>query len=254
MSIQIVSTCHHAGWEKYGRRMVDSFIERWPTDVSMLFFPEGFDPGISDKRFEVAAFPQWLTFFRNRNLSAPAANGKSERGYDFKFDAIRFAFKTAAVIEAFYRCRADWLVWCDADIFFHSDVSHEFLASLVADEPDVAWLERKGLYPECGFYFVRVAAPVCRQIMDEWRRLLESDEIFNLREWHDSFVFETVVRKSGAQIGSLSGSAETHSHPAINGPLGAILDHMKGPRKFEGKSRPRDLRAVRPEDYWKGQT
>jgi hypothetical protein len=41
------------------------------------------------------------------------------------------------------------------------------------------------------------------------------------------------------------------SHPAINGPLGAFLDHMKGPRKSEGRSRPGDLKMKREEGYWK---
>ena len=252
MKIQVVSTCHREGWEKYGKRMVESFLVRWPDDISMVFFPEGFDPDIDDPRFSVAQFPDWLWFFRNRNKSAPTANGKFSRGYDYKFDAIRFAFKTAAVIESFYRCRADWLVWVDADIFFHSDVSHAFLESLFDPNADIAWLYRSTMYPECGFYFINVASAKSRQIIDRWRYLLESDEIFLLKEWHDSFVLEHVVHELRGKTESLSGKFAHHSHPAINGPLGAVLDHMKGPRKFEGKSRPGDLRAERPEEYWKG--
>lgn len=254
MKIQVVSTCHKDGWEKYGRRMVQSFLQRWPEDVPLLFYPEGFDPDVESTRFSTAQFPDWLWFFRNRNYAAPTANGKLPKGYDYKFDAIRFAFKTAAVIESFYRCRADWLVWCDADIFFHSDVRHDFLDSLFPHDCDVAWLQRRTMYPECGFYFLQVGSPKARQVIDRWRYLLESDEIFLLQEWHDSFVFEHVVRELKARTASLSGDAETHSHPAVNGPLGAVLDHLKGPRKFAGRTPARERRVDDAHPYWKGKT
>jgi hypothetical protein len=40
-------------------------------------------------------------------------------------------------------------------------------------------------------------------------------------------------------------------HPLINGPLGKFMDHMKGARKNDGKSKPSDIMVTRKEDYWK---
>lgn len=42
-------------------------------------------------------------------------------------------------------------------------------------------------------------------------------------------------------------------HPLINGPLGKWIDHMKGVRKEEGRSRSKDIMVNRTEDYWKNQ-
>jgi len=42
-------------------------------------------------------------------------------------------------------------------------------------------------------------------------------------------------------------------HPLINSVLGKWLDHMKGVRKSEGRSRDKDLIVARTESYWAGQ-
>ena len=42
-------------------------------------------------------------------------------------------------------------------------------------------------------------------------------------------------------------------HPLINSVLGKWIDHMKGVRKSEGRSRERDLMVARTESYWTGQ-
>ena len=39
-------------------------------------------------------------------------------------------------------------------------------------------------------------------------------------------------------------------HPFINGPLGTVMDHLKGNRKNDGKSRAADLVVKRQEEYW----
>jgi hypothetical protein len=40
-------------------------------------------------------------------------------------------------------------------------------------------------------------------------------------------------------------------HPLINTELGKYMDHMKGDRKSEGKSKKSDIMVNRTESYWK---
>ena len=42
-------------------------------------------------------------------------------------------------------------------------------------------------------------------------------------------------------------------HPLINSEWGAYLDHLKGGRKAQGRSKDRDLLVPRTEAYWKQQ-
>lgn len=85
--------------------------------------------------------------------------------------------------------------------------------------------------------------------------------IFQLKEWHDSFVFDQVRAKIpgltqlnwSAHLRDLRphrGSSPGEGHPIINTDWGAYLDHLKGERKRTGRSLPSDLKVARKEAYW----
>jgi hypothetical protein len=75
--------------------------------------------------------------------------------------------------------------------------------------------------------------------------------IFTLEEWHDSFVFD-VVRKNVKlkEYNWSAGLISGEGHPLINSEWGAYLDHLKGDRKSVGRSKDKDLKIKRTEDYW----
>ena len=65
---------------------------------------------------------------------------------------------------------------------------------------------------------------------------------FNLKGWTDCHAFDFVRTKCLAEVDceNLTPWANGFAHVFLNGPLGAYMDHMKGPRK-SSKSQPRDL-------------
>lgn len=252
-SYTVVTSCSKAGWEKYGERMVRSMVQHWPSSTRILLYAEGFSvPADLLSRVEVRSLPAWQETFKARHMSNQAAHGRSRNGrYDFKMDAVRFSHKTGAVIDAAEHQPIGRLLWVDADTLTHSPVSLGFLDDLFRGMVHIAWLDRASMYPECGFYALDMRSETVMELIADWRRMYETDEVFRLREWHDSYVLEQLVKVHGLQTHSLSGEARTHSHPLINGPLGAVMDHMKGPRKDVGRSARGDLRTPRSEEYWK---
>ena len=90
---------------------------------------------------------------------------------------------------------------------------------------------------------------------------MQKTEYFLLEEWHDSYVFGDILARYKARDPNvLDYSAEMYlkeaktgggGHPLINGVLGTWLDHMKGVRKQEGRSRAKDIMVNRSESYWK---
>jgi len=81
--------------------------------------------------------------------------------------------------------------------------------------------------------------------------------IFTMKEWHDSYVFFEIVKEfrgvEGFNEHSLSNvTIKGEGHPIINSKIGAYIDHMKGDRKFRGKSDAKDLKVSRTESYWHG--
>jgi len=237
-TIKAVTTFNAAGHELYGKKLLESW-RLWPKSVSLTVYQEGFDIEGGKELLDIS----WLVEFKRRN--------KNKRFQDFRWDAVRFAHKTAAVIDAAQN--ADYLIWIDGDVYTHSRISEERLSEWLPDEEYISWLWREKIYPECGFYILNLKHSKHSQIMREWQRLYESDDVYRLAEWHDSFVFAYVIKQFGVKWKSLSGDFAWHSHPFINGPLGAFMDHAKGPRKNLGRSSHRDLAVKRTEDHWNEQ-
>ena len=276
--ITVVTTFHQPGLEQYGQRFLDSFAKRVDKKIELLVYAESCQPNNPDpnqiKIFDAFEALPKLNEFKSIWGGIPKANGippddiKARRPKDwhkeFKWHAIRFANKVYAVFDACERSK-HWCVWMDADTFVHNDWSYEdFKAQL----PDNVWLTYVGrgkgsqTWPECGFYGMNLQNPVCKLFLEEFERMYQDADngIFTLEEWHDSFVFGHILNKYKARDSNvLDYSAEMYlkeaktgggGHPLINGVLGKWLDHMKGVRKNEGKSRQKAIMVNRTESYW----
>src|ERR1700675_4960732 len=113
----VLTTCHAAGWQLYGRRMVEPFDRFWPADVPLYLYAEQFEP--DHLRPLVRPLPPWLDEFKSRHAANPRAHGLIEGGYNYRQDCVRFAHKVAAVTDAASMLEADVLIWADADIVTH---------------------------------------------------------------------------------------------------------------------------------------
>lgn len=257
LSFRVVTTMNERGWNETGRRMVESFIRRWPAEcLPIVIYAEGFTPP-EMAGIEIRRLPAWLDDFKAKWGTVPAHIGQRNGQYDYRFDAVKFAHKVAALTDfGLSLSPDDIMAWLDADTFTHDDVTMDWLASLFPEPAYVAWLDRLNSHPECGFVMFRCSHEYHRNFMESFRNLYTTGDLFKLRETHDSFALQHMVnakvinRKIPAPA-SLSGDNRWH-HPFVNGPLGARLDHLKGSRKAEGRSRRRDLRNPRPEPYWRG--
>lgn len=279
-AITVVTTFHPEGYSLYGKRFLESFATHVDKRIKLLVYAENISPENPDPtRIEIIDAKKSLSklnAFKERWKDNPKANGippdeiKRKRPRDwnkaFKWDAIRFANKTYAVFDAAERTKKDWLVWMDADTYVHSNWSYEeFLEQL----PKTSWITYVGrgkgsqTWPECGFYGMNLNDAVCKEFLQEFERMYEDADngIFTLEEWHDSFVFGHIVnnmKRSAPNV--LDYSAEMYlkeaktgggGHPLINTVLGRWIDHMKGDRKAQGKSKSSDIMVNRTEDYWK---
>lgn len=240
MSIRAVTTFNESGRQVYGNRMLESFRRNWPEEVSISVYAEGWSaPGTIDL-FDSSP---WLASFKHRH--------RHRRFRDYRWDAVKFAHKVAALCHAARQPDVDVLAWVDGDIVTHSPVTIDDLRAMEPRNGDwISWLDRVNLHPECGLYFLNCRHPRHREMIDAFHGSYEDDKIFGLAEWHDSFVLNHLVKVSGIGAMSLSGRGYRTSHPMVNGPLGKWFDHLKGNRKVRGHSSKGDLKVHREEAYW----
>jgi hypothetical protein len=230
--------------------MVKTLMHYWPAGIQFTLYAEGFTPDIALK--DVRTLPAWQYQFKQRHLGVPLRNGVlPDRPYQLLFDAVRFSHKVGAVCDAALDTTADVLIWIDADVVTHTSVPREFLDELLPKHKAMAWLDRPHKYPECGFVMFNMQHPAIRGLFSDWRDLYTQDTVFNLQHWTDCHTLQHVVTEREITWASLSGRFSNTGHPFINGPLGAVMDHLKGNRKQEGRSRRIDLRVRRGEQYWR---
>jgi hypothetical protein len=276
--ITVVTTFHLPGLETYGQRFLDSFAQRVDKKIKLLVYAENCNPKNPDpeqiKIFDsFEALPK-LNAFKSKWCNTPhangditnhpARNGRKDWQKKFKWDAVRFANKTYAVYDACERSK-DWCVWMDADTYVHSDWSYDDFKAQLPEDVWITYVGRgKGsqTWPECGFYGMNLNHETCKKFLAEFERVYEDAEngIFKLAEWHDSFVFGNILNGMKIQDPNVYDySAEMYlreaksgggGHPLINGVLGKWIDHMKGVRKQEGRSRKIDIMVKRTESYW----
>ena len=266
MKIAVVTTFNDKGRAVYGQRMIDTFCENWPEEVTLHIYPELCNPAISNhnhvtlKRLEEV---EELMAFKEKWRDVPKANGdvsddpvrskRRDAGKGFKWDAIRFAHKVYAIFHAAKNTDADILLWMDADMICHSPISVETIARLCPPNKDLCFLGRKGKFSECGLYSMNLRSPRTQLFLQRFQQYYDDAEngIFTLDEWHDSFVFDAV--RATMQLNELDWSSHLitgEGHPLINSEWGAYLDHLKGKRKDYGKSLAADLKVKRKEGYW----
>lgn len=276
MKYTVCTTFNADGYAKYGQRMIQTFLQHWPKEVTLVVYAENCTVAESAANLTVRdiAVVTELNAFKQKWNTVPKANGdisqdphrrtRPDATKSFKWDAVRFAHKVYSIFHCAKNTDSDVLVWMDADTVCHSSISIEKINQLCPSEFDLCYLGRHGKFSECGLYAMRLNTLSIQWLLTEFQRMYDNAEqgIFQLQEWHDSFVFDN-VRKRTPNLKQLNWSSHLHDirphrrsspgegHPLINTDWGAYLDHLKGNRKATGRSSQTDLKVPRTEAYWR---
>lgn len=273
MKYTVITTFHEAGLKQYGQKMIDAFDQHWPKDIDLIVYAENCQPHAPSDRVKIVdllAVSPDLVNFKNKHQNNPVANGTVAKDTgvpfkdnQFKWDAVRFSHKVYAVIHACENINSDWVIWLDADTVTFQDVPADFLPSICDNLSLACYLGRREKYhSECGWVAYNKHHAQLASFIEQWRDLYNTDALFDLKEYHDSFVYD-VLRKqfqtTGTRFHNISPElpGKGPGHPFIASRLGLYMDHMKGSkRKALGHSLPDDYERNQglnsKVDYWRG--
>ena len=245
--VTVTTSMHHAGYEEYGRRFIETFEPGWPDNYRLRIYAEGFPLHPGSSRTTVLdllqAVPE-VAEFRRQFADRPQAQGRMPDGeYNYRLDAVKFANKSFATAHAARSCGTRFLVWLDADCVTLKAVPRDLVASLIGEETFVAYFGREFTHTETGFLAFDLSRPNAAEFFETVQRIYLSGEVFRLREWHDCEVFDVArsVLVAQGRITSRNISPGRMIHPIANSALGDYIEHLKGPdRKKAGASLPRD--------------
>jgi hypothetical protein len=225
MHTKIVTTIGPGGWDRYGRRFVESFKKFWPASVELEIWHHDLGgsipsyPGIIFKALDHTDSFKKL----KAALGAEAKDGPS----------LQFCFKAIALAQA-VTPELDWIGFIDADTETMQPVDASLLEQLFDNDYHLTYLYRRSVKESEGswFAFNLRTVPGASLLADYWG-LYDSLEAFHYRKSHDNSILDRLVllhRAHGLLVKNLAEGA-LGLDAFHQSPLGAYMVHYKGPNK-----------------------
>ncbi len=245
---ELLTTFHKAGWEQYGRRMVETFLAHWPSNIKLNVYCENVDVNLNNPRIiEHDIFKTcdklrpFIDLYNSRE-----ANGYRNGVRDFKYDAIKFSYKVFAQCHSIRNSSSEKLIFIDADTLTFASPPLHLIDRLLPETDLTAYLGRpknnKLPFAETGFIMYNLKHPNILEFADVFEQLYTSGELFDLDYQVDCYTFDTarkrIESKYQTQSNDITGpDGLGKKHPFVNSILGTFMDHLKGDnRKNKGKS------------------
>lgn len=196
-----ITTFSPAGYELYGKKMLESIEKYWPGKIIVYTEKE---LGISNDKileqnfFDIEPTKAFYTYLENFQK----AHGKTEFGYNYNFDLWKFSRKMFAQWDALrnYEGKAFWL---DADIIIKKPIPKQFLKKIFKKKGIVTFF-RPGWHSETGFVGFDTKDPKFSDFMNLYVGYLKSGEVFNLKQWHDCAMLDEAVKYSKISTSDLT--------------------------------------------------
>jgi hypothetical protein len=249
MTLTVITGMWGERREEYAACFSAGFDAHWPKDVRLVIYADG--PLMVPDRAEVRLLDECTgyTAFMTRHAGDPVKCGRKagpgatwkegarRKGYNFRFDAMRFAGQAFIPDDAGNRLLdGDVLCWLDADVATYKDVPEGFVEGLVAGT-DGAYLGRDPKHSEIGFWAVRMHEGT-QAMMMAFADAYRDDHIFAMKEWHSAYVWDEsrrwAERTLGVGLRNLTPGGS--GHVWFQSPLRYYMDHLKGDRKAKGRS------------------
>ena len=223
MKILAVTTYNNKLYKEYAHRFESTYNWDFPYTV----YNE--DDGMMDTIPDCKAFVE-----RNKNRF-----DNKDFIKDYWQDGVRFCYKVYAYTHAIMNYQdLDGIIGIDADSVFYKKIDEDWIKKHIhRDNCMMTYLGRPN-YSECGFLYFNMKHPDIQPYANRMKSLYDTDGIYNLKEQHDSFIWD-YVRKEFEKRGTKNfdiGDGKM-GHVQARSILGTVYDHTKGPRrKAAGKS------------------
>jgi hypothetical protein len=219
------------GYEVYGKKFLESAVSNWPTRI--IAYVDEIPDFVHEKvEYKLLSELPNLTAFLAYCDTNPVFSGRLIGGYNFNYDARKFAFKVFAQFDALTR-HEGMIFWLDADMVFNKPVPESFLVD-VFNEKTIAILIRDGLHAESGFVGFNTKGIGFDHFLDTYRAIYRTGKLFALPQWIDGAAIQRAVIDSAVPYNNLSSDFPKHGINVMpHSILGEYIQHNKGNRKHK---------------------
>ena len=225
MKIKTITTWNNKLYEEYAHRFKETY--NWPFPLKIY----------NEDECMMKAIPDLKEFVERNKHKQPYSDYKV-KGKEFLTDGVRFSYKVYAYTHALMTENVDGLICIDADSVFYKKIDEEWVKKHIhRDECMMTYLGRGSNYSECGFLYFNLNHADTLSYANRMKSLYDTDGIYNLKEQHDSYVWD-YVRKEFENRGTRNHNIGDGKpgHVQARSILGVVYDHTKGNRKLKGRS------------------
>jgi hypothetical protein len=235
-NIAVITTFPNEMFDVYAKKMLESFVQYWPKDVPLIVQLDNNDINqslapILRKDCDIVMVGRKVDHqdFIDRNKD-------KEDPQNYRKQPVRFCHKVFAIqnaLDLVEKAKSDgvkdlprYLIWLDADVHTTKPVSHDELKECLPKEGDaVAYLGRKDWpHSECGWLAFDLENGGA-DIIKTWHLQYITDAILQMKEWHDSWVFDQIEFTNKTNLTADKPGMEIWPHS----PMGKWSTHYKGP-------------------------
>tara|TARA_E500000318_G_C3564010_1_gene214842 strand:+ start:498 stop:1292 length:795 start_codon:yes stop_codon:yes gene_type:complete len=253
MSIACVTTYNKKLYEKYAQ----TFVETYNWDFPLFVYAEE-DMGKAELPIQwykntYTEVPGCKKFVDENKDRVPWYDkGAPSQGNIFLFDAARFCHKVYAYCDFIINHGDDYkgVICIDADSVFYKPCDEAWIDKYIhRDDCMMSYMGRGrefkenvpgSQYSECGYLYFNMMHPKTKDYAKAVLDVYNSGKIFDLKEWHDSYVWDWVrlkfQNKYQIKNNNIGDNKPGHVQPRIC--LGEIYDHCKGKKRKENKGSP----------------
>ena len=221
MKIRVITTWNEKLFQEYAHTFELSFKRHWNFPLTVYNEDKDF--------FDLV--PECKEFIE-RN--------KHRLHKDFLRDACRFSYKVYAYTHAVINdTESDFIMGIDADSVFYKTINKIWIKENIwHSDRMLTYLGRGSQYSECGFLGFNMQHAETKNFARAMKEMYDKDKLFNLIEWHDSYIWDHVRKEFEAKgINNYNIGDGGNGHVQARSCLGPIYDHTKGSRrKIEGFS------------------
>lgn len=238
--MRAVTTFAQKHWDVYVKDFFESAVEYWPTTIYAYYEHEP-----PDFHHEKVVF---LDLFKETECqkfldcieplgACHGFVGPNKRYYQWdlvKFCRKIFAQTHQAMITGF---RPDpELFWLDADIVFKKQVPEHLLNQFLEDTY-MCYLGRPDWHSCASFIGWNTAHVDNKRFMNTYLHTLLRGDVFHLQEWHDSFILDTVRKRTDVPARNISANVTDEGPCNVFdlSPMGEYAHHKKGNLKHQLK-------------------
>lgn len=202
-NIAVCTTFPDVMYDIYAKKMLESYAAFWPEDISLLVHLDT-DLLVDSVNKVIRSQDGLISGHSKEQIDFITRNKGRDDPNDYRKQACRFSHKvfTLKAASDYWtkhhnpvdgpKCR--YLIWLDADVLTTRSVTHEDLVKCLPRSGDaVSYLGRKDWdHSECGwlaFDLENGGATVINSMYEFYT----SDEVFKMKQWHDSFIFDLIA-------------------------------------------------------------